>query len=284
MEAPDWTAGPWTNAGGDADFELYLGGVATKLHGITVGGTAWAPILENCGIGGDAYYKSSFSCTMTGGGTQYPNSDSAVPATMPISDAQIRAWEAAATSAGVHAGDVTIAKSTTVTLGPGQAYGEIDGNLTVNGTLKLTGPVWVKGNISGGVGSTIQVDSSTGNNGAELIADVPGSEATLGTVNLLNNMNLAGNGNTGSNLMILSTNSGGSSIQIANNANTVILYAPNGTIQVSNNSSMFQVTANELVLSQNVQVIYLAGLQSEHFSSGPGGSWVFLPGTFSLTQ
>ena len=287
LYSSDWSSPsvPWTGAGGDADFEIYLGGVATKLHGITVGGDGWAPTLENCSIGSDAYYQSSFSCTITGGGAEFPGSNPAVPAAMPISTAQIRTWEEAAVAVGtcVPSGDLLIPKASTMTLGPGTSCAVVDGNLTVNGTLYLTGPVWVKGNIVGGVGATIKVDSSIGGVGATLIADVPGSEATTGAIDISNNMILAGNGNPGSYLMILTTNSSASALDSGNNANSVILYVPNGTLEAKNNSSAYQITANRLVLDENVVINYQAGLQSAHFTSGPGGSWVFLPGTYAIS-
>jgi hypothetical protein len=282
----DWTTGPWVSAGGTADFKIYLGGVVTKFHGLNANGTVWAPALENCRIGGDAFYQASYSCTLTGGGTAESVSNVAVPAAMPISIAQIRAWEAAATAVGImvpEGGTYTIPKDTTVTLGPGTPYGEIDGDLQVNGTLLLTGPVWVKGNIVGGTGATIKVDGSIGGTGATLIADVPGSEATVGTIDISNNMTLAGNGSPGSYLMILTTNSSASAVDSGNNANSVILYVPNGTLEAKNNSSAYQITANRLVLDENVIVNYQAGLQSAHFTNGPGGSWIFLPGTYAVS-
>ncbi len=82
--------------------------------------------------------------------------------------------------------------------------------------------------------------------------------------------------------MVLSTNTGSSAIALNNNASGVILYAPNGTITVSNNAAANQITAKTLNLSNNTTINYVNGLQSVSFSNGPGGSWTFVPGTYAI--
>jgi hypothetical protein len=255
-----------------------VGGVVTYLDGITVGGTAWAHELKNCTVG-NAIYQTITNCTVSG--TQTVSATDASPAAMPISDTQIDAWETAALAGGVISGDYTL--SGTETLGPRK----IDGNLTINNnaTLLLTGPLWVAGNIVVSNNALIKVDSSLGNNGTVLIADKPGSESTIGRVTLTNNTALEGNGNSGSNLMILSTYSGASTaINLENNGSSVILYAPNGLISVANNAGANQVTANQLLLNNNATITYVTGLQSSSFSSGPGGSWAFIPGSYTISN
>ncbi len=275
----NWNASSptWTALSQDLDFKTWMGGVVTSLSGMHVGGTAWAHSLSSCTVDGNALYQTISSCTVTG--TQSPGSSDASPASFPISAAEITDWETTAAAGGVISGNYTI--SGAQTLGPK----EINGNLTVNGTLYLAGPVWVKGNITFGNNSKLIVSPSTGNSGAILMADSPGLESTVGTINLSNNITFTGNGNAGSFPMVLSTYSGASNaITMSNNANSVILYAPNGTIDVSNNAGANQITAKTLHLNNNATITYINGLQSQSFSNGPGGSWAYVPGTYSITH
>ena len=247
-----------------------------SLSNTTVNGTAWANSLSNCTVGGEAYYMSISSCSV--GGTTHPGSANAATTSMPISDEQIDEWEDVATSGGTIEGDY-VASGTSV-MGPKK----INGKLTVSGTLYLTGPVWVRGDIQVNNNASVRTHSSVGSNGVVLIADYPGQESGKGTVQLSNNAVFAGNGNPGSYPMVISTNSSGSAIQLSNNADGVILYASNGTIQVSNNGGANQITAYRLQLSNNATVEYITGLQSASFSNGPGGSWAYVPGTYSITN
>jgi hypothetical protein len=274
----NWSANnaTWAATNSDLDFKAWMGGVITSLSGVHVGGTVWAHSITDCEVDGNALYQTISDCTVAGNETI--TTTDASPAGMPISDAQIDAWEEAAAAGGLISGDYAI--NGTESLGPIA----IDGDLAVNGTLYLTGPLWVKGDVTFGVNSSLIVHSSTGNNGAVIIADRPGSESTNGTVTLANNMTIAGNGSAGSYPMILSTKSGSQAIDMNNNSTSVILYAPNGTVTVSNNAVANQITAYQLHLNNNTTVNYVNGLQNQGFSNGPGGSWAFVPGTYVITR
>lgn len=274
----NWSASnpTWNLAGGDLDFKAYMGGNNTYLSGLIIGGTAWANTLKNCQITKNAIYQTMTNCTV--GGTQTVSTTDSSPAAMPITDAQIDDWEAIAAAGGTIAGPYTL--TGTQLVGPKK----IDGDMTVNGTLYLTGPVWVKGNVTFANNSGLIVHASTGTNGAIIIGDSPGNEATKGQMNLSNNMSISGNGNAGSYPMVLSTNSGTNAITLSNNATSVILYASQGTINVVNNAIANQITAYALNMSNNTTVNYVNGLQSQSFSNGPGGSWSFVPGTYSIVK
>ncbi len=265
----------WAALGNDLDFETWMGGVVTSLSGIHVGGTAWAHALSGCTVDGNAIYQTISSCSVAG--TKTVSATDAAPSAAPISDAQIAGWESAATAGGVVGGNYTVSGSQTI--GPK----EIDGDLTVNGTLYLSGPIWVKGNITFGINSGLVVAPAVGNSAVAIIANDPGLEATKGVVTLANNMTISGNGNSNSYPMVLSTNTG-TAITLNNNADSVILYAPDGTITVANNATANQITAKTLHLSNNVIVDYVSGLQSQSFSNGPGGSWAFVAGTYAIMR
>ena len=268
----------WTSITGDLGFKTFRNGALTSLSGVTVNGNAWAHTLSNCSVGGSASYQTISNCSV--GGTSYPGVSDPTPASFPVSDAQIAAWEAAALAGGVIAGPYSWSGSRT--LGPNK----IDGDLTVtNGSsLILAGPVWVNGNISLSNNASLSVSPSIGASGTVLIADATNATTTRGRVSISNNVTVEGNGSAGSFPMMISTNTGNEAIEMSNNASSVILYAPYGGIEVSNGTTANQITARRLELQNNAVVTYLSGLQSASFSSGPGGSWAILPGTYAILQ
>ncbi|MFZ2500828.1 MAG: hypothetical protein WAW90_02450 [Minisyncoccia bacterium] len=256
------------------DATVASGTPARSISGVTVSGNAWAHTLSSCSITKNATFSTATTnCSV--GGIKYPNSADAVAQPMPISDTQISDLEATATAGGVTAGPYTI--NGTTTLGPQK----INGDLTVNGTLTLSGVVWVKGNITFANNSKLKVSATTGNDGAILIADFPGSETTKGIVSIANNTIVSGNGSSGSYPMILSTNSGSTAITLRNNADSAILYASRGTVVVNNNAEVSQVTAYGVSMSNNTEVEFKSGLQDASFSNGAGGSWIILSGTYA---
>ncbi len=268
----------WSAITGDLGFEAYLSGAHTKIEGVTVGGDAWAYTLVDCTVAGDASYQTMSNCGI--GGVQNAGAAITAPAPFPISEAQIADWEAIAEAGGTIPGPYT--HSGPETLGPKK----IDGDLTIpiNDALTLSGPVWVNGDITFGNGTTFSVSPGTGASGAILIADATGATATRGIIDLSNNVTISGNGGTNSFPMAISTNTGTNAIKLANNAQSAILYAPYGTVEVKNGGGANQITAYHLVLENNATITYVSGLQNASFSNGPGGSWAFIPGTYAITN
>ncbi|MFA6969588.1 MAG: choice-of-anchor R domain-containing protein, partial [Candidatus Paceibacterota bacterium] len=268
----------WNHVTGDLNFMAFLSGLASSLSGVTVQGNAWASTLSNCTIGGSASYQSISSCNVTG--TVYPDTAPATPAPLPISDAQIADWEAIALTGGTIPGPY--APSGTVTLGPKK----IDGDLSIqnSATLVLTGPIWVNGNVTFSNNAALRVSPSVGSNGAVIIADATGNTALKGIVNLSNNVTINGNGSANSFPMIISTNTSSHAVELSNNAASVILYAPYGSVEVENGAGASQITARKLELENNSSITYVNGLQNASFSNGPGGSWAVVPGTYAITR
>ncbi len=243
---------------------------------ISISGDAQAYSMENCTIGGSAKYFSTYSsCTALSTTPNYPE---APELAMPISDEQIAEWEATAEAGGVFEGNYTL--TGTQTLG----RFKINGNLTIGigATLYLSGPVWVKGNITFGNNSFFYTAGSTGSQSAVLIADDPANRAVKGVVDLSNNVSIAGNGSPTSYPLVISMNTGSNSIVMNNGSTGVLLYAPDGTITMGNNSSANQVTARQLVLGNQVHLTYVSGLQSASFTSGPGGAWAINRGSYVI--
>ncbi|MDO8557944.1 MAG: choice-of-anchor R domain-containing protein [bacterium] len=305
--SPSWNAGSpvWTDAGGDLNFQIFMGGIETKIDNVDIGGNAHAhrienstvtssafstifidssavgdvftDVLEDCSspIGGDAAYNSISNCTVNGV-TTTPTTPPAdpPPQNMPISQGQIDQWKLDAASGGTYNGDFAPGSSTS--LGPKV----INGNLiltTNNVVLTIKGTVYVQGYIDISNGSTIQLDAGYGSLSGAVLADE--------WIHVANNGTFRGSGQSGSYLMLLTTSSctgvpagnctdHDSAIDLLNNADGAIFYASSGLIYLHNGVSATELTSYKLQLSQTATITYQQGLANAQFSSGPGASWV----------
>lgn len=73
--------------------------------------------------------------------------------------------------------------------------------------------------------------------------------------------------------MVLSTSNSSLAINVSNNAGAVVLYAANGTVHLNNNAGAVSITAYNIDLAQNAEIVYNSGLVNANFSSGPSGSY-----------
>ncbi len=278
--ASSWSSPPWTAINRDANFRIYIGGVTTSLQSVNVTGTARANTLigPSCTIGGDAYYASSNSCSVSG--SSYSGTPDSPKQNMPISQAQIDEWKSVAQSGGTHNGDYNISGGSTQTIGP--LY--INGNLTLsnNAVLYLTGPVWVKGNINLSNNSFVRIDASLGNNGTVLLADNPDNPSGSGAITISNNAQILGNNFPNSFPLVISAKSGSGAINLSNNTAGAIYYTTSGFIMVSNNAGASQLTGYGINMSNNSTITYQSGLASATFSNGPGGSWAKVEGSYII--
>jgi hypothetical protein len=206
---------------------------------------------------------------------------------LPVDDTSVTEWKADAAAGTVINGNYTVSGGS-VTLGPTK----INGNLTIGGsaTVTLANTVWVTGNIifsgSGG-GALVKLSNTYGSQSGLIIAD--------GKISIGNNVTFQNSGTTGSYIMLLSTStcdestttapcSSENAIDISNNANIVIANAQQGTVNFANNASVKEVVGKKIRLKNNVKIQYGSGLPSTLFQSGPGGSWVFAPGSYAITH
>ncbi|MDQ3076110.1 MAG: hypothetical protein M3Q34_03195 [bacterium] len=259
-------SGSWNDnspASLDGFFKLYLGGLTGKIDGIEVGtgstGNAYAHTIDDATVAGIKYCQSTNNSPACN--TSLPD-PSQVP--MPISDQNILDWKAEALANNdTHFGDYTVNGSGNV-LGPMK----ITGNLifTNNADLTMTGTLWIEGNIEMGNGGTVNLDASYGTGEGVIVAD--------GVVDMGNGVEFNGSGSLGSFVMVLSTSSSDFAIDVSNNdSGDVILYAANGTINLSNNSSAKSLNGKRINLKQNAQVVYDSGIVNSNFVSGPSGGW-----------
>ena len=260
------------------DSNVSVGGSAFgyAMTNVTVGGNIKTYSMSSCTVGGSAWYTTKTSCTVGGSQTTpYPGESDPAIEPFPISDSQITDWKAAATAGGTIAGNYTLTNGAQGALGPKK----ITGNLTLsnNAKLTLTGPIWVAGNIDISNNAIVALAASYGNNSEVMIAD--------GLIDVSNNAIFQKAGPTSYILMITTYNSATvDAFDVANNADALISYAPNGIVDVSNNAQLREVTGWRLKLANNSTVTYETGLSSVVFSGGPGGSWVIVRGTWRTTD
>ncbi len=254
----------WAQLGSSTDlfFSVSTGGAFGSISGLIVGtsgtGDASSHSVTGSTVAGTIY------CQTGSGNNKSCNTSQAdpVPQNFPVSDQNIADWKDLALAGGTSSG-LNLSGSTVQTIGPKK----INGNITLsnNAILNTTGVLWVTGDVSISNSSKFRVDASMGANGGIIIVD--------GTVTTSNSAVFSGSGTTGSYMMVISTNTGNSAIQISNSAGSVILIAPYGGVMLSNTASANQITANRITLSNSATVTYNSGLVNAGFSTGPSGGW-----------
>jgi len=275
--------GTWNNttpSGLDGYFQLYLGGQTSSISGGTIGTTssdvAWAHTINNANVTGPIYCQTgsgnNSSCI-----TSRADPD---PQPMPLSDGNIQDWKDEALAGEPIEGDVNISSDTT--LGPTK----INGNVSITGgkILTVAGTIWITGTLKLTGGSAIQLAASYGPNDGVIITD--------SYVSLSGNSQFYGSGYPHSYPFLITTSScpdddycsNNNAIGFGGGSGTVGLVAQNGTINISGGSALKAVTAKTLSMTGGSELIYDSGLVSAAFSSGPGGSWTFLAGTYVIVK
>jgi hypothetical protein len=275
--------------------DVVSAGPSGIVYGIHATSSVYAHTIghasEPTTIDKNAYYATTKTNT-TVNGTSYPNSADQAVAPLPISDEQITEWEAQAEAGGTITncdaqGNYTI--TTSVSLGPKK----IACNLVVkssSGVLNVTGHLWVTGNLTTQTGPTIKMDPSLGSTNVAIIADNPLNTTGSGKIDIGQSSVFQGSGSPGSFVFLISQNNsaevGGSTVaaSMSQGASAMVVYASHGLITLSQSVSVKEATGYKIALSQSANVTYDTGLPSAVFESGPGGSWSFVPGTYTLTH
>ena len=261
--------GIWNNTNSnliDYYFSLYLGGIYGSIVGIsewnqlhigTVSGSAQAHNVSYVNSTGNIYCQvgndNNKSCISQPDPTYIP---------FPVSSGNIEQWETDASIGGTYSGNYSVGYAG-ASIGPRI----ITGNLTVGGggTMKITGTIWVKGNLMLNGGSLTKLSSSYGSNDGVIIVD--------GTVSISGGAKAIGSGTTGGYLMILTNSNSDTAISISGDAGALVAYAPNGTITITGGSAVKSATGYKLNLIGNSNITYESGLMNNNFSSGPSGTW-----------
>ncbi len=261
--------GTWnstTPSGLDYFFSIYLGGVNgsiigdnvnNQLHIGTVSGTAQAHTVNYVTATGNIYCVfgtgNNKSCTSQADPTYIA---------YPISDANITQWQADALAGGISNGNYSVGGAG-ATLGPKKIVGDL--SVSDSGVLTVSGTLWVTGNINLSGNGTIQLASSYGTNDGVLVVD--------GTVSVSGGGHATGSGIAGSYIMMLTNDSSENAVKIVGGAGAVIVYAPNGTIEIGGGASLKEATGYKVKIEGRSSITYESGLANSNFSSGPSGSW-----------
>lgn len=283
--SPNWSTGnpTWNSFNGDLSFKSFMGGAPNSIRAgsnkMNVGGEAHANTIENLDITGDAYYQTIITSTV--GGVSHPGSADPPPKVMPISDANIADWRDQAD--GVNGTNTTGPISSCVsTLGPIKVVGDVTFNSGCNVIVKS--PVWITGNLTLNSNNDLTLDSSyQDTSGVIVVGDTDG---TGGKITLNSNNHLNGTGIGSSLLMALSTYDSRTNdlnaIEVNSNGNTGVYYAGVGIIQPGTGNSFMELTAWKIRLLNSSSIDYQSGLSSTLFSSGPGGAYSLVKGTYQV--
>lgn len=255
----------------DVKFKILAGGDTGTISGMGIGtsgsGIAWVHTATNVTSVGTLY------CQIGSGNNKACDTSRADPAptNMPISQGNLDEWKSIAVAGGATS-SIKIDGSKTRTLGPIK----INGNLEVegSGTLYITGPIHVTGYVKVSGSGKIYVHSSMGTASGIIVAD--------GIVELEGSGGIYGSGQAGSYVVVATTstcpggsNCGGGSraIKISGAAGSVVLSAPDGTVELEGSVSIKSLVAKKVKMSGASNIIYDSGLTNLDFTSGPSGSW-----------
>lgn len=275
--SPNWNTGnpTWNLFNQDLSFKIILGGGITSVTGgnnFTVGGSVHANTISGLMISQDAYYQTISNSTVSG--TSYPGSSDPPPKVFPISDANITDWKNQVDKPETtFVGDIT---DCVASLGPVKIVGNVTFNS--NCTVTIKSPIWITGNLDLNSNNILKLDSSYGSSSGVIMVD--------GVVTLGSNNKLQGTGTGSSLLMVLSTYdstvNGISAIVVYNTGNSGVYYASKGIIEPGNRNSYKELTAWSIKLINNSTIDYETGLSSTLFSSGPGGTYSLVRGTYQV--
>jgi len=245
---------------------VVMASVGSTLSGITVNLDVEAYSCSGATIQGNLEYNSAGTNTCTVTGSTSTTSSVIAPIDFPISSSMIAEWKTEAEDGGIVDGGGNVTVSTNRTLG----VGKITGNLVVNNgvTLTLTGTLWVTGTFVPNNNAIVELDDGYVDLSGMLIVDQ--------NVDISNNVILRGSGTPGSFLAIIAMSSSLSesdpAIIIENNADSAVLFAPNGLIVIQNNSDLVEVVAHKLLIKK-ATITYDVGLADAKFSTGPSAGW-----------
>ncbi|RJP46031.1 MAG: hypothetical protein C4584_02335 [Armatimonadetes bacterium] len=272
----------WTDTGSDFSFRTYTGGVITYISGndSVVGGSSYANTLQSLLVGGEAFYKTEDDLMVQGSpcvnnSNCHPDSDNPVAQPMPLSEANIQNWKNMAETAGVYSGDINNCPNN---LPSGKYLGSL--SVPNNCVITIDSPVWFTGTLDMNNGGILKLNPSYGLSSGVVVAD--------NIITLNNNNKILGTGIAGSYLFLVSDfNSRDDPLRqdaviLNNNGNSGAVYTNLGSVRISQNNTLIEITAWKLKLENGVTVSYEQGLSRVFFTSGPSGSYALVKGTYQL--
>ncbi|MEI8061881.1 MAG: hypothetical protein WCG97_01120 [bacterium] len=260
--------GTWSLPSGstasDIFFALYYNGQISTVDNVTTSGSPyfiWAREIYNSNAGsGKLYCQNSSNSTPSVCDESRP--DPTISGSI-VTTNDYASWESSATS-GTTTSSITVTSGGTKTLGNTKIVGNL--NISNNAQANLTGNLWITGDLVLSNNSTLQIDPSMGAKDVVVLVD--------GSINLDNNANVLGSGNSNSFLLLVSrctvSTCPSGSINLSNNATAGALVSPNGLINLSNNANAKAAVGQGVTMSNNANIIYDPKLQ--YFSLGATGA------------
>ncbi len=277
-------------AGNDIYGDMKLGGPNGAIFGIHATGTVWAHAVGSSTNGAtiidkDAYYQTIAS-NVTVTGARHASSTDLATSSFPIPDALITKWEADA-NAGT-----TLASSWCDTYSGGVC--SIDDPRTIGASvipfdliikskgntatvLTVSGPVWIKGNLT--IQTGIKIASSLGDTNVPIIVDKTTDRANSSTVTVQQGSSFSGSGTSKSWVFIISQNNsaetGGAvtAFSMQQGSSALVVYAAHGLLTLSQSAQIVSASAYKMTLANTSNVIFDTNLLSVLFSSGSGSAF-----------
>lgn len=243
---------------------VIVSGEGKSVNSITVEENVYAYSCLGARVEGDVIYHASGvnTCNLTG--ESATTTEVMALEEFAITPAMIEAWKESAAKGDEIIGDQMI--NYDQTLGPAT----IIGNLHIKSNIKLTlrGTVLITGNFTSDPNAIIELSSD--------YEELSGVMITEGMAYVKNNLTLRGSGKQGSFLLFVSLSESmdpaNPAIDVKNNADNAILFAPHGLIVIGNNANVVEILAHRLEI-QFATVEYDIGLTNARFTSGPGARW-----------
>jgi len=246
-----------------------------RIYDIRTFISAYADIIEDSVVEGDAHYVTSISDTTVLGST-IQESETEPPIELPISDEQIDSWQDVADDNVFNCSGEHEIKNT-VTIGPIKYTCSV--KFSNKADVTFAGHVWVEGDIIVENGSDFRIDQSMTDESVAIIAHDSSDTESSSTIILKNNSEFIGApGN--SYILFLSRNDsfenggGTTAIEIQNHANgDILLYAGHGEVLIQNNVDLKEVVGYRVHIKNNATVEYESGLASLLFETGPSAGF-----------
>lgn len=164
--------------------------------------------------------------------------------------------------------------SSDTTIGPRKYLGNLE--ITNNAIVTMNGPIYVTGNFAIKQGrTTLKLNQSFGSSGTVLIAD--------GTIDLTQGGTfLPTSAAPKGYILVVTTSTSSQAVQISQTGATAVFYVLEGGAQLSQTANVSSLVAKTLSMSQTSELSYEFGLASASFTSGPGGSWQILSGSYKI--
>lgn len=256
----------------DIKGNVYVSGNGNKISGCDIDSDAHAYRIEKSDIGKDAYYIEINKTKVKG--KEYPNTPPPDKKEFPLTEDHFDYFKSVAENTSIINGDLIVENNQSISLGPTLITGDFIAHNNV--AITLYGIVYVMGNIE--IYNNVNIKMSPD---FEQYSTVMLSE---GKLSLYNNCEFVRAGQ-GSYIIFISKDDSISksnpAMNIENNADVVIFYAPYGFIDIANNVKLSSVFGYQIYAKNNAEIDYGEDLSEIKILLGKGEGWLLQRGTWN---